>query len=161
MIFISERKGIMFFSHISIAEKYNYLDEKFTCAYRWLAETDLKSLPEATYKLIGEDDVYAMVQEYSTSPWEERKFETHDRYFDIQYMVTGNEIFGVCKRDGLREIERIDSNDVVFYEDPDLFGEVLLKEGDLIVVAPEDAHKPRCAAGSPAPVKKVVIKVKI
>ncbi len=151
----------MFFSHISIAEKYNYLDEKFTIAYRWLAETDLKALPEATYKLMGEDDVYAMVQEYSTSPWEERKFETHDRYFDIQYMVTGNEMFGVCKRDGLRETERIDANDVVFYDDPDLFGEVLLKEGDLIVVAPEDAHKPRCAAGMPAPVKKVVIKVKI
>ena len=149
----------MLFSHISIAEKYNYLNERFTCAYRWLAETDLKSLTEGTYKLMG-DDVYAMVQEYTTSPWAERRFETHDKYFDIQYMVTGNEMFGVCKRDGLKETERKDANDVVFYDDPDLFGEVLLKEGDFIVVAPEDAHKPRCAAGQPAPVKKVVIKVK-
>jgi YhcH/YjgK/YiaL family protein len=56
---------------------------------------------------------------------------------------------------------RIDENDVVFYSDPDLYGQVLLREGDLIVVAPEDAHKPRCAAGAPAPVKKVVVKVKI
>jgi YhcH/YjgK/YiaL family protein len=76
-------------------------------------------------------------------------------------MVTGDEMFGVCKRDGLKEIDRIDENDVVFYEDPELYGQVLLKEGDLIVVAPEDAHKPRCAAGKPAPVKKVVVKVKI
>ena len=81
--------------------------------------------------------------------------------FDIQYMVTGDEMFGVCKRDGLKEIDRIDENDVVFYSDPDLYGQVLLREGDLIVVAPEDAHKPRCAAGAPAPVKKVVVKVKI
>ena len=29
----------MFFSNVSIAEKYNYLEEKFTCAYKWLAET--------------------------------------------------------------------------------------------------------------------------
>ena len=151
----------MFFSHISIAQKYNYLNENFITAYKWLAETDLKSLPEGTYPLVGEKEVYAMVQEYSTSPWEERRFETHDKYFDIQYMVTGDEMFGVCKRDGLKEIERIDANDVVFYEDPALFGEVLLKEGDFIVVAPEDAHKPRCAAGTPAPVKKVVIKVKL
>jgi YhcH/YjgK/YiaL family protein len=50
---------------------------------------------------------------------------------------------------------------VVFYSDPDLYGQVLLREGDLIVVAPEDAHKPRCAAGAPAPVQKVVVKVKI
>ena len=135
----------MFFSNVGVAEKYNYLDEKFTVAYKWLAETNIKDLPEGFYP----------------SPKEERRFETHDKYFDIQYMVTGDEMFGVCKRDGLKEIERIPENDVVFYEDPDLFGEVLLREGDLIVVAPEDAHKPRCAAGKPAPVKKVVVKVKI
>ena len=142
------------------SEKYNYLEEKFTVAYRWLAETNIKDLPEGFYKLMG-DDVIAGVQEYTTSPKEQRRFETHDKYYDIQYMVTGDEMFGVCKRDGLKEIERIPENEVVFYEDPDLFGEVLLREGDLIVVAPEDAHKPRCAAGEPAPVKKVVVKVKI
>ena len=156
----SERKVTMFFSHVSIAEKYNYLEEKFTVAYKWLAETNIKDLPEGSYPLMG-DDVIAGVQEYTTSPWEERRFETHDKYFDIQFMVTGNEMFGVCKRDGLKEINRIEENDVVFYEDPELYGQVLLKEGDLIVVAPEDAHKPRCAAGTPAPVKKVVVKVKM
>lgn len=70
-------------------------------------------------------------------------------------------MFGVCRRDGLIEVERVEENDVVFYEDPPMYGQVLLREGDLIVVAPEDAHKPRCAAGEPGPVKKVVVKVKI
>ena len=105
----------MFFSHVSIAEKYNYLEEKFTVAYKWLAETNIKDLPEGSYPLMG-DEVVAGVQEYTTSPWEERRFETHDKYFDIQFMVTGNEMFGVCKRDGLKEINRIEENDVVFYE---------------------------------------------
>ena len=149
----------MFFSNVAIAEKYNYLEEKFTVAYKWLRETDIKALPEGSYPLMG-DDVIAGVQEYTTSPWEERQFETHDLYFDIQYMVTGDEMFGVCKRDGLVEVSRIDENDVVFYGEPELSGRVLLREGDLIVVAPEDAHKPRCAAGAPAPVKKVVVKVR-
>ena len=36
-----------------------------------------------------------------------------------------------------------------------------LPEGDMIVVAPEDAHKPRCAAGHPMAVKKVVVKVAV
>ena len=36
----------MFFCNVSIAEKYNYLDEKFTVAYKWLAQTDIKNLPE-------------------------------------------------------------------------------------------------------------------
>ena len=38
---------------------------------------------------------------------------------------------------------------------------VLLLPGDMIVVAPEDAHKPRCAAGEPEFVRKVVVKVKV
>ena len=131
----------MFFCNVSIAEKYNYLDEKFTVAYKWLAETDIKNLPEGFYPLMG-DDVIAGVQEYSTSPWEERRFETHEKYFDIQYMVTGDEMFGVCKRDGLKEIDRIDENDVVFYSDPDLYGQVLLREGDALLddVVPDVYH---------------------
>ena len=150
----------MLFCNVSIADHYDYLEEKFKVAYKWLAETPIKDLPEGFYPLMG-DDVIAGVQEYTTSPWEERRFETHDLYFDIQFMVTGDEMFGICKRDGLREVDRIEENDVVFYEDPPMSGQVLLREGDLVVVAPEDAHKPRCAAGDPAPVKKVVVKVKI
>ena len=45
----------MFFCNVSIAEKYNYLDEKFTVAYKWLAETDIKNLPEGFYPLMGDD----------------------------------------------------------------------------------------------------------
>ena len=51
----------MFFANISIAEKYNYLEEKFTRAYKWLAETDIKSLPEGSYPIWG-DKVIANVQ---------------------------------------------------------------------------------------------------
>ena len=57
--------------------------------------------------------------------------------------------------------ERIEENDLIFYEEPAVSGSVLLEEGDLIVVAPEDAHKPRCQAAGPEPVKKVVIKVAV
>lgn len=35
----------MFYSEIKIAEKYNYLEEKFSVAYKWLKEQDLKTLP--------------------------------------------------------------------------------------------------------------------
>ena len=49
----------MFFSNISIAEKYNYLEEKFTCAYKWLAETDINALPAGSYPIMG-DTVVAL-----------------------------------------------------------------------------------------------------
>ena len=156
------RKGRwnMFFSNIAIAEKYNYLDEKFTVAYRWLAETDLKALPVGSYPLLG-NQVVASVQEYTTEPAEKRFFESHKLYFDIQYMLEGEEMLGVCKTEGLVLREAIEANDLYFYEEPDMSGAVLLKEGDFIVVAPEDAHKPRCAAGEPAAVRKVLVKIAV
>ena len=55
----------------------------------------------------------------------------------------------------------VPENDVKFYEEPALSGTVLLLPGDLIVVAPEDAHKPRVAADGPEFVRKVVVKVRV
>ena len=149
----------MFFSPVSLATKYNYLEEKFLAAYKWLAETDLDNTAAGSYPIC--EGVTANVQEYTTFPAAEGSFETHDLVFDIQYIISGKEQFGVCKRDGLVLKQDNPDNDVKFYEEPEMSGTVLLLPGDLIVVAPEDAHKPRCAAGAPEFVRKVVVKVKV
>ena len=150
----------MYFANISIAEKYNYLEDKFLAAYKWLRETDIAPLDDGTYPIVGED-VYASVQSYTTIEPSEGSYETHEKYFDIQYIVSGSEKFGICKRDGLKVKEVFPERDLIFYEEPKMDGNVLLLQGDLIVVAPEDAHKPRLIAGEPCAVKKVVVKVKI
>ncbi len=150
----------MLFSDIAIAEKYNYLEEKFTKAYEWLKSTDITSLQPGSYPIAG-DQVVANVQVYTTISPDEALFETHEKFFDIQYVVTGREQFGICKRDGLTVKERREESDLIFYEEPGLSGSVLLEEGDMIIVAPEDAHKPRCVAGVPCQVRKVVVKVAV
>lgn len=104
----------MFCSDIKIADKYNYLEDKFLSAYKWLKEQDLKSLDVGSYPIIN-DEVVANVQEYSTLPVEEKRFETHDLYFDVQYLVEGVELFGVCKMDGLVEKSSNPEKDVKFY----------------------------------------------
>lgn len=150
----------MFSCHINISTKYDYLSEKFKAGYKWLAETDIKALADGSYPILG-DEVVASVQSYTTEPAEKRRFEAHNKYFDIQYIAEGQEYFGVCRREGLKESEARPEKDLYFFEDPELSGMILLREGDLIVVEPEEAHKPKCAAGAPMKVKKVVIKVKI
>lgn len=147
----------MFFSHISIATKYNYLEDKFTAAYKWLEETDLANTPVGSYPVC--EGVTANVQEYDSIDPATGRFETHDKFFDIQYVISGKEQFGVCKREGLVEDEFIPENDLHFYKEPEMSGSVLLLPGDLIIVAPEDAHKPRCMAGTSEFVRKVVVKV--
>lgn len=150
----------MFFSPLNLSTKYNYLDEKFQAAYQWLAETDLDNTPVGSYPVC--EGVTANVQEYTSFPASEGFFETHDKFFDIQYVISGKEQFGYCKRDGL--VLKVDhpENDLKFYEEPALSGTVLLLPGDMIVVAPEDAHKPRtCTAEGPEFVRKVVVKVAV
>ena len=150
----------MYSCDIKISTKYDYLSEKFRAGYKWLAETDIKALEVGSYKISG-DDVVASVQSYTTEPAETRRFEAHDKYFDIQYIAEGREYFGVCRREGLKVSEAKPEKDLYFFEEPEISGGVILNEGDLIVVEPEEAHKPKCAAGAPCKVKKVVIKVKI
>ena len=150
----------MFHTQLSIAEKYDYLAPKFRAGYKWFAETDLAAIADGKYPVLG-DEVVADVQSYTTQPESERRFETHDQHFDIQYMAEGEEFFGVCPRDGLKLLESKPERDVEFWSSPEKYSMVLLKKGEFIVVAPEDAHKPRCAVGSPAKVRKVVVKVKV
>ncbi len=151
----------MLFAEHTIAEKYNYLDEKFHRAYEWLKNTDLASIKAGSYPIMG-DAVVANVQEYTTFPPSEGYFETHEKFFDIQYVISGIERFGICKREGLTVRSVDQAADLIFYEEPEYSGSVILGPGDLVVVAPEDAHKPRCQAGSePCAVRKVVIKVAI
>ncbi len=151
----------MLTTSIKLADKYDYLADKFAKAYAFLRTQDLSALPLGVIEIDGRD-VFASVQEYTTEPWEKRILEAHDKYFDIQYVVEGREIFGYVKRDGLTErIPYNSERDVVVFEDPKDCGKIFLEAGDFAIVPPEDAHKPGCSAGESCKVRKVVIKVSV
>lgn len=151
----------MFASALSDATKNDYLSRRFRLCYEWLASNKAKTLPEGSYQIDG-DDAVANVQEYETSPAAERQFETHDKFYDIQYVVSGKESFGVCRRDTLEQAKYDSTNDITFYDkDPEYATYVTLLPGDLVIVSTDDAHKPRCAVdGVPEHVRKIVIKVR-
>jgi YhcH/YjgK/YiaL family protein len=150
----------MFASNILFAEKHDYMNEKFKLAYEFLRRDDLSKLPVGEIKL--SQDVTARVQEYTTKLPEDAKFETHNKMIDIQYVALGQEFFGLARRDLLETaIPYNDEKDITFYKDPPVFGSILLQAGDFIVVYPEDAHKPSCLVGTQAPVKKLLIKIRI
>lgn len=48
---------------IDLIDKYDYLAEKFKKGYRFLKNTDLKTLPLGRIEIDG-DEVFANVQEY-------------------------------------------------------------------------------------------------
>ncbi len=139
---------------------YDLSEPKFQAAFAFLHRGDLGGLPEGWISL--EHGVRASVQLYTTMPEDALDFETHERYYDIQYLVEGEEYIGVIRREGLAVKKPYAAqDDVTFYETPERAGRVLLRAGDYVVLAPEDAHKPRCLAGKAMPVRKIVVKVPV
>ena len=141
--------------------KYDYLDPKFQKALLFLKKTDFSSLSEGKIEIDG-DDIFAEVQEYTTKPAEECRFESHRKYFDIQYIAEGEEYFGYVPLSELEKDTGYDkSRDLEFYKMPAVSGRIHLKKGDFAVVSPDDGHQPRCIGESPCKVKKIVVKVKV
>ena len=144
---------------------YGSMDNRLACAFEWLKKTDLKALftkPDRTIEIDGMR-VYAMIQSYMTQPASEFAFETHRAYIDVQIMVEGVEVIDWTPFANL-PIITIPYNyekDVIFFKDPAHSLPIRIADGDYAVFFPSDGHKPRCQAETPAPVKKIVVKVAV
>ena len=99
---------------------------------------------------------------YKRQP-EDCPFEAHRKYFDIQYVAEGEEVFGYEPLDNLTPAMEYDKErDLIFYEEPDQSSSIVLKAGDFAIVPPEDGHAPRRMTKNGAcQVKKIVVKVKV
>lgn len=130
-------------------------------ALAFLRRPDAAGLPDGRYEIDGER-VFALVQRYETAAGEPR-FEAHRRYADVQYLAAGSEVIGAAPLAALRVTEPYDAGrDICFGSVPaDRASLLTLAAGELAILYPEDAHAPRLAAGAPAPVTKIVVKVEI
>lgn len=147
---------------IALAERYDYLSETFKRAFHFLRTTDLEALPLGNLPIDG-DNIYANVQAYTTLPEEEAPFESHRNYFDLQYVVSGEEMFGYLPAADCEPCTGYDAEkDLIFYKEPKEAGRILLRAGEFAIVPPEDAHAPRRrTAAGPCAVKKIVVKIRV
>lgn len=129
-------------------------------AISYLKKQDLAALEVGTYQV--NDDFYYMIQEYETKPSDKCRLETHDRYADIQWIISGEEELDTVSRTGLEVEEAYDEKrDVAFWKEPKELCQSILTTGSYMVLPPSIAHKPQMRAGSEAcHVKKCVAKVK-
>jgi YhcH/YjgK/YiaL family protein len=102
------------------------------------------------------------VSEYLTKNEEDARYEAHQKYIDIQYVVSGKELIGVApmlqKKDVLEPYDA--SKDVEFLTFTN--GENRQAKSDrFFIFFPEDAHRPGLKDGENSPVRKIVVKVKI
>jgi YhcH/YjgK/YiaL family protein len=128
-------------------------------AIDYLRRTDLTAIPLGRLDLDG-DQLFALVQEYTTRTPENCAWESHRRYIDLQYVVQGAERMGYVTLARAREREAYDAaRDVAFYEPGEDY--VTIEAGMLAIFGPEDVHAPCGAAGKPRPVRKIVVKAAV
>ena len=142
------------------AHTYFKNKERWDKAFTFLKSNDLSKLEIKRYDVDG-DNLYATVSEYLTKNEEDAKFEAHQRYIDIQYVIIGTEQMTLApismKKDILtpydpsKDIEFMTVNQSNNYKaTPEMF----------FIFFPSDIHRPSVKIGENAQVRKVVVKVK-
>jgi biofilm protein TabA len=151
----------MILDKIGKGSKYAGLSQRFARAFELLAQGDIASKEDGKYEVDG-DRLFFMVQNYTTKPAEERRFESHRRYADIQAVYSGREAMGYCQIDGLEVTAAYDeSKDIMFFATPDGYTNLRLEAGEFVVLFPDEAHMPQAQLDGPSQVRKIVFKVLI
>jgi YhcH/YjgK/YiaL family protein len=140
------------------AHLYRGLSPRIALAFDYLRGMDLRGAVPGTREIDG-TLVYAMVQEYETLPPAQGVWEAHRRHIDLQLLVAGTERIGYAHVARLTPGVYDPARDVLPLAGEGSF--LTLGPGDFMLLFPEDAHMPKIAAGVPAAVRKIVVKIAI
>lgn len=140
---------------------YAGLSAKIKRGLEVLKGEKLSAKKDGRYRVDG-DELYYIVQRYTTKPLKEGRLEAHKKYIDIQFTAEGEEVIGHCILGRLNVEEPYDgAKDVAFYKVPERINSVKLSEGMFCILFPQDGHIPGCHLAGPSKILKVVVKVKI
>ena len=118
-----------------------------------------ESTPLGKHDIDG-NNLFYLISEDSTEAQTERRAEYHARYLDIQIVLRGQEgmTFSTLPP-GTPATDWLADKDIAFLPEGGQENTVVLSEGDFVEFWPGEVHKPLCAVGAPAKVRKVVVKM--
>lgn len=143
------------------ASRFHVLGEGIAQAFDYLNHTDLQNIATGKYAIDG-DRLFAIVQEYDTIDEANEQMETHKKYIDVQYMISGAERVGLALlKDQAISKSYSEEEDFMLYKDaPDFY--CTLSVGMFMIFFPTDPHMPCLKVGNTTgKVKKVVVKVAV
>lgn len=148
----------MIYDNLKNAACYVHAHPGFEKAFAFVEAFLENPFPVGKYEIDG-DDCYASVQEYETKTG--GMMEAHNKYIDLQFIVSGEEKIFVAGRSELSVMTPyIGETDVEFLGDSDRDVPLILRAGDFAIFFPHDAHKPGQAPSVPKLVSKIVVKIK-
>ena len=117
---------------------------------------ELKKLDGGAYDIdLG---IKMHVNAYETGTEEDKIMETHLKNLDVQIMLCGEEYVAFNISNNMKVEKTEEEKDLVIYSGNVLFN-VLLKEGDILILYPNDVHMPGLKVKESKKIKKLVFKV--
>ena len=108
------------------------------------------------------EGAFALEQAYEAKPLSAGKWEGHERYIDVQVVVSGRELMGVIESSVLKLTEDYRAErDLMFFAPAEGGSTLKVGPGGVAVFFPADGHMPSLADGAPAVVRKTVVKVPV
>jgi YhcH/YjgK/YiaL family protein len=149
----------MIIDQLENSRLYAAINVRLAVALSYIQNYDLASLEIGRHP-IEEDDIFALVSEYETKDLDNSRWEAHQKYADIQLLISGEEKMGVASPKGMKVNKPYNpEKDIEFYDGKGDY--VILRPGNFAVVFPSDAHLPGIRVDEKVKVRKVVIKVRL
>ena len=144
---------------VQFAQQYHLNKALWDKAFAYLKQTNLQTLANGRYAIDG-DNVYAIVTEAPTKDYDKTAFESHRKYIDLQYVITGIENMGRASLASVTVSKPYnESTDLANYTGE---GKIYtIPQGSFMLFFPSDAHRPNITPGGNKVVKKIVIKIKV
>lgn len=139
------------------ARQYHLNKARWDKAFAFMKNTDLNTLTPGKYP-IDSNFVYASVTEAPSKDYDKTTFESHRKYIDLQYVITGEENMAKAPLGSLVVSNPYnESRDVANYTGD---GKIYtIPAGTFILFFPANAHRPNITPGGNKVVKKLVIKI--
>lgn len=151
----------MIFSSFAAKDDISRYPEAIQKALEYIKAHDFKAMEPGVYEIQGKD-MYAQVSDVMTETGENKRPEVHEKYIDVQFLVSGKERIGVTWDTGMYEVaERLDEKDLIFYKAVEHEGYLDVAPGCYSIFFPEDVHRPGLAVGEPMKIRKVIVKVSV
>jgi YhcH/YjgK/YiaL family protein len=140
------------------ARQYHLNKTLWDKAFAFMKEKDLDTIAKGKYPIDG-DNVFASVTTDSTKDFDKTNWESHRKYIDIQYVISGVEKIGVYPVANATVTKPYDEKrDAANYSADGKIYDAM--PGTFFIFFPSDAHRPNITPGGNKVDKKIVIKVK-
>jgi len=107
--------------------------------------------------LIDGDRMFLIVSTYTTE--NDKLFEAHRKYIDIQYLISGEENIYWSPLENLSQKGNYSEKDDISFFRGENMTTLRMQKDYFCIFFPEDAHKPGCFTDKPGEVRKAVVKI--